>query len=260
MKKYLEEYQRLFVENKVDAEKELENSTELLDEADSAVYNESIGKWLKNIFKSKDGKLQELYKTWFAMCKAYGFHAARDEDGDLNPQCQIKREGNSGEYLVIFRLYEADSHKYLDAQLTVKDWETGKIIQGLNKVDIRIKHSWTKEEIADAVSTELRRIGEELTTNGHGKATSLDGRPGELADKEKKQQTANNSAKQEQSQSVPLTNDNIVANFGMPADTLLPRINQVAGSKPEKMNILRNLRSVWAKLSDEEKEMFRALQ
>lgn len=256
MDKFLQEYKKLFVENKSPEEKELENSTELLDENDEAVYNESVGKWLKNIFKSKEGKLKEIYKTWFKTCKEYGFKAIRDEDGDLNPQCQAKREGDSGEYLVIYRLYEADSHKYIDSQLTVKDWETGKPIQNLDKVDIRIKHSWTEKEIVKAVNDLLSNMGLELTTSSHGKVTGLDGKKTEQKQENNhgQQQSGNRSSNAKSALSQAETT------FGMSAQKLLPRINQVEGSKQEKMNILKALRSGWSKLTDDEKKIFQDLQ
>lgn len=262
MDKFLQEYTKLFVENKSAEEKELENSTELLDENDETVYNESVGKWLKNIFKSKEGKLKEIYKTWFKTCKEYGFKAIRDEDGDLNPQCQAKREGDRGEYLVIYRLYEADSHKYIDSQLTVKDWETGKPIQNLDKVDIRIKHSWTEKEIVNAVNDLLSNMGIELTNSSHGKVTGLNGKNSEQKQDDNsnqnsqlQQQSSNN-----QSSSGQATLTNVESNFGMSSQELLPRINKVEGSKQEKMNILKSLRSGWSKLTDDEKKIFQDLQ
>lgn len=261
MNKFLQEYKKLFVEDKSAEEKELENSTELLDENDEAVYNESVGKWLKNIFKSKEGKLKEIYKTWFNTCKEYGFKAIRDEDGNLNPQCQAKREGDSGEYLVIYRLNEADSHKYIDSQLTVKDWETGKPIQNLDKVDIRINNSWTENEIVKAVNDLLSNIGIELTYSSHGKVTELNGKNSEQKQDNSnqnfqlQQQSSNNQSSSEQD-----TLTNVESNFGMPAQELLPRVNQVEGPKQEKMNILRALRSGWSKLTDDEKKIFQELQ
>jgi hypothetical protein len=257
MNKFLQEYKRLFVEDKSAEEKELENSTELLDENDEAVYNESVGKWLKNIFKSKEGKLKEIYKTWFKTCKEYGFKAIRDEDGDLNPQCQAKREGDSGEYLVIYRLYEADSHKYIDSQLTVKDWETGKPIQNLDKVDIRIKHSWTEKEIVKAINDLLANMGLELTTSSHGKVTGLDGKKSEQKNSQNQQQSGNSSSNTQSHQS---TLSQAETTFGMSAQELLPRINQVGGPKQEKIGILKALRSGWAKLTGDEKKIFQDLQ
>jgi hypothetical protein len=254
MDKFLQEYKKLFVEDKSAEEKELENSTELLDENDETVYNESVGKWLKNIFKSKEGKLKEIYKTWFKTCKEYGFKPIRDEDGDLNPQCQAKREGDSGEYLVIYRLYEPDSHKYIDSQLTVKDWETGKPIQNLDKVDIRIKHSWTEKEIVKAVNDLLSNMGLELTTSSHGKVTGLDGK------KTEQKQSRNSSSNTQSSQPSQSALSQAETTFGMTAQELLPRINQVEGPKQEKMNILKSLRSGWAKLTDDEKKIFQDLQ
>jgi hypothetical protein len=250
MNQYIKEYNKLLMENINDAE--LENSTELLDENDGTVYNESVGKWLKNIFKSKENTLKEIYKTWFKTCKDYGFKAIRDEDGDLNPQCQAKREGNDGEYLIIYRLYEADSHKYIDSQLTVKDWETGKPIENLDKVDIRIKHSWTEKEIVKAVNDLLSGIGLELTSSSRGKVVGLDG-------KKSAQIQKNNYQQSQETGNTQSALSQVENNFGMTAQELLPRINNIDSSKQEKISMLKHLRSGWLKLSEDEKKIFSTL-
>lgn len=93
-----------------------------------------------------------------------------------------------------------------------------------------------------------------------GGPVTLDGKKSEQKNNSNQNSQSQQQSSNNQWSSGQSTLSQAETTFGMPAQELLPRINQVEEPKQEKMNILKALRSGWAKLTDDEKKIFQDLQ
>lgn len=231
MNKYVNIYKKIIREEN---ESILDQSTELLDE--NELVKESLGKWAKNVF-TKFGKgaiEKELTKTFDNVISKYQLTPIK-QNGETNINILGKREGD---YIIIINLDPAkDNFKSKQISVSVLEGDSKKPVAGLDKKIIKIKHSWTEQELTDAINNVISPARIKLT-----------GAAGKVEDSA----TTNNQNNQ---------NENTKKSFaGFNQDELKDKINNVNGNKEEKLSVLKSLVSGWKKLTPEEQKAFLQLK
>jgi hypothetical protein len=120
--------------------------------------NESLGKWAKNVF-TKFGKKsveKEFLKTFNSFRKKYKLNRISED----KPNYFGKIEDG---YIILIK-FDQLSFKNAYLLLSLLSKKSLKPVHGIKNIAVEIKHSYTEEEIADAINDELQYVHIELST------------------------------------------------------------------------------------------------
>jgi hypothetical protein len=228
MDKFTDIYIKSIINEEVEPEDILQNSTELLDEEQCNLIGESFGNWLKSFWKTGSSKNKMLLKLIMEFANKYKFKSVNDDPNYLG-----KREGGYNIYLNI----KEDNLKSNQVILMVQSTKTGKSIIPATK--FRVKYSWTLEELTEEINNILLDARIKLTTA-----------PGTIESKsENKQQSSSDNSLSA-----------IDGLGGFEYDEIKGKLNNEKGSKERKLSVLKKFISGWKKLSEEEQKFFEKLK
>jgi hypothetical protein len=114
---------------------------------------------------------------------------------------------------------------------------------------IKIRHSYTEEEIADKINDELSQIDLEITTNS-GKV------PSDFFEKNNNNQQSQGDIQQKTNEAF----DKVAKASGFETETFKEKLSEVEGDKPHKISMVKSLISGWKKLDENERKIFQQLQ
>ena len=227
MTKFEEIYKQIIQEEN---EHFLSQSTKLVDENDEQIVKESLGKWLKNTFTKfgKNALEKELANTFNNVIVKYQFSPLK-QNGQTNINLLGKREGD---YIVVINLDPAkDNFKSKELSISVLEGDSKKPVSGLDKKIIKIKHSWTENEMVNAINQVIQPARIKLTQSA-GKIDNLN----------KSEKTIDNKSQNKKS----------IGGFSM--DELKAKVNETNENKEQKLSLLKSLASGWKKLTAEEQK------
>lgn len=202
-------------------EKDLQNSTELV--------NEDLKKAKANFWRTSKGKADQLTETINNVCTKYNLVPLKI-DGKLNPNIRGKREGDYNIRLYLSHDTEKKRQFFWinsvkrQLNLVVKDAETDEPIKGQPPtIGIKMKSSWTEEQLTDAINKGLANFGVKLTgSNGKIKEQQMVG-------------------------------------GGITTKQLLKYFNASGFNRDEQIDILKRCLSAWDKLDETEVKEFKKL-
>lgn len=227
-------------------------STELVDE--EQLIKESLGKWAKNVFTKfgKDAVKNEMIKTFNNVINKYQLTPVK-QNGETNINLLGKKEGN---FIILLDLDPAkDNFKSQQIGVSVLENETKKPVKGIDRKIIKMKHSWTENELTEEINKVLAPARIKLTGNA-GNINNLNSQKNEAENKTNS--NSSNSSNTNRTNSETIDKNKSFAGFSnQEIQTLL---NNEEGNKEQKLSQLKALVSGWKKLSDEEKQAFLKLK
>lgn len=229
---------------------ELNCSTELVDQNEDSITNESLGKWAKNVF-TKFGKKsvqKEMEKTFRSFCDIYKLERF-DPD---KPKTLGKMDKG---YLITLKL-KTENFKTANIILNVISPKSKRPVQDFKDVQIPIKHSNTEEEMADKINDKLSEIAVTITTKENPV-------PADFFETKKSEQQEKSSNEINNSHDEKRTDEvitKVAQASGFNKDIFKEKLRQVDVDKQQKISMIKSLISGWKKLDADERKLFQQLQ
>lgn len=234
MKEYISSY-----------EKDLQNSTELVDEQQKPLVNED----LKNFWKSDKTKENQLKRTVISVCTKYNLRQLKI-DGKINPNVRGKREGDYNIRLFMSGTQKGKGFLWMhgiskEMVLYITDADSDQPLEDMThyyKMDV--KYDWSEEDLVETINDCLTDYGIVLTTGNS---------PIKPPKKEESSSKENDKKEEEKEEKVSKDYGDI------PKKEIVQMFNDSNLSDKQQMLVVKKCLSGWQKISDDEVLEFKKL-